>query len=344
MIYVQKRSFLYYIALAIALLQCIPASYAMEPKRPALRIVQTMRNPQAGQLSTTVRSVQVAITTAAPVEVRPNKGAQKLRKKQGKKAPKSTSSSAAAKKRAKLAVSISHTKELEGSLPSRSKSEEKRIRKFLQGNFGIRGKRSQKTDHQEGKSRHGYPKPLFEGIIRSETDEAIIIDDPSNRQCIKINKTQPVQDTAKILKSARGLRYSARVRDWFNRPNEALVEGYRLECKKYGIKPKDYIRVDVDSKINRKSYAMHRFSKLVDLFLCYGERINETGGNFRYVIKGSVADLHKTEEWRPCIFVYVFDGRTRDIFHRGMKILEVEKADGELSAPETSPALCLDDI
>ena len=180
--------------------------------------------------------------------------------------------------------------------------------------------RLNKVNKKRQKSLKGYRKPPYEGKIRNEDEKHVIIEDPSNHLYIKVDKRLPKKDISKILKMARTVSYAKRVKIWFNMPETAFDTTYRSECQKNGIKPKEQIPIDECSKMKDKSYAMHRFSKLVDQLLCYGNLINNSDGFYRIVINGKVADLAKTK-WKPCIFEYVFDKHTNICFHRNMKIL-----------------------
>jgi len=309
---------------------------AAEPRRPRLHIIRPQR-PAMSTLPVAAAVPMQCAASALPEVVAPTTAPRsKVATRQQKSKKHKTQMGAAGNcdERVSTVSKQSRAQKLQ-------RAKKRRIQNILRNGFNLLCERSKTTDRQTAKSRHGFPSHLFEGIVRRENERIVIIDDPSNRQCLKIYKTQQGQDT----KSARRLRYSQNVRDWFYRPAKALEESYRSQCARYGVKPLDNIRIDTDSAINRKSYAMHRFSRLVDLYLSHGKRIKEEGGKLRIEVRGAVSDLQQTE-WRPCIFEYVFEEkRSHAIFHRNMKILSNEETVIELAGDDSFPdGLCLDDI
>ncbi|HML19789.1 MAG TPA: hypothetical protein PKD74_04400 [Candidatus Dependentiae bacterium] len=193
----------------------------------------------------------------------------------------------------------------------------------------------------------------FKGLITHEDDGSVIIDDPSNRMRLKIDKAQPVIDISQTVQWARGVRYAQRVRDWFKTPSRSL----RAHLMSIGQKPKRGVYSIASLE---KSYSMHLFSKLVDQYLCYGKRFSQRNGTYKIVINGAVAKADE-EEFKPCVFEYVFDGQSHECFHRNMRLVsdEAKKRTQSKSEKKTHSkqsvrapmrnmifpdGLCLDDI
>jgi hypothetical protein len=349
----KQNAFPYLFSIVMLFVLCGQVIAAAEPKRPRLHIVRPQRPDMATlpvAAAVPMQCAASALPTADVSTVVPSSKVEVQEKpKKHKSKQNGVSISAIRKSLVRYEPCSTVSKRVKANkhqFCEASKSHDLNV-------SGLDCRRFIKLGRKKQKLLAGYRVQSFKGLITHEDDGSVIIDDPSNRMRLKIDKVQPVIDISQTVQWVRGVRYAQRVRDWFKTPSRSL----RAHLMSIGKKPERGVHSIASLE---KSYSMHLFSKLVDQYLCYGKRRTQRNGTYKIVIKGAVAKADE-EEFKPCFFEYVFDRQSHECFHRNMRLVPDEAKERAQSKSEKKAhskqsvrapmrnmifpdGLCLDDI